>query len=152
LNGVRGYKKGTDKNGLWPEIESFGKFMLNVTASRKGFFLKGILNERNIYENIQFKGPGSQYIGVDRTTGQYSIIENFDSAGVLLEQVTLYYKKPFHAIPTSITVRRSLSGYQLIDSVEYVLPQVNGNISDNEFWMPKNIRWIDTLGIGGMLR
>jgi hypothetical protein len=69
----------------------------------------------------------------------------------LLEQVTLYYGKPFHAIPSSIVVRSSLSGNQLIDSVEYVLPQVNGNISENEFRMPENIRWIDRLGIGGIL-
>ncbi|NLG18467.1 MAG: hypothetical protein GX556_14125 [Fibrobacter sp.] len=138
LQKEQGRRKNISAHCLLKERDPLGKFLGLRNLPAEEYEFKGSVDSQTVFIRCSEEGL-TEYIGIQRASLRPTVIEWFDSTGVMLEQTRFNYNTG-SVIPLSI-VTKSMPGSILIDSMVISHPRINSGLSDVEFQIPEEIRW-----------
>jgi hypothetical protein len=95
-----------------------------------------------LYFRNQSSPEGSFSIIIDRKSSKISLMEHFDAAGRIDEQIRFYFQNEI--IPSQIAIRSSMDGSVLVDSLVLSKIKINDSRMVDGIKIPENIKFIDS--------
>jgi len=94
-----------------------------------------------LYFRSQSSQEGRYSIIIDRKSANIGLMEHFDDAGRIDEQIRYYFKD--ETIPSQIIIRSSLDGSVLVDSIVLSKIKINDSRVVDIIKFPENIKIIE---------